>query len=141
MFQNHLNVITQCFLQDYGAQSVEIAALGTHHDISSILAQHATEEGATVQESPTSDEQHIFGTARTEDAHTEEKIVTPAAAVDHDANQLRKGAGNHSGKVKATLGRMFKWGAQKRYNAASRQVESREGRLFTEVDEGISGLM
>ncbi len=142
MYQNHLNGITQHFLKTSGAQCYETIVLGEHHDISSILAQNAAEEGELGQESPTSDEQHTFGTTHTEDADTEEKIVTPAAAVDHDREAVaKKHTGHRSGKVKAALGHMFKWGRRKRYNAPSRQVESREGRLFTEVAEVISGLM
>ncbi len=97
-----------------GAQCYETIVLGEHHDISSILAQNAAEEGELGQESPTSDEQHTFGTTQTEDADTEEKIVTPAAAVDHDREAVaKKHTGHRSGKVKAALGHMFKWGRRK----------------------------
>ena len=113
MYRDHLNLVTQHCLER-GDQSQGISELSKYHDIASILAQNAAEEGATRQESPTSDKQHISRPASTEHTETAERIMTETAVAAQDREAApKKHAGNRSGKVKATLGRIFKRGRRK----------------------------
>ena len=108
LYQNHLNCITQRILKHFKYPSDDISFLGKRHDISSILAQNAAEEGVTGQESPTSDEQHI-SRACSDHVETVDRIVTGTTAVGRGRKAAgKKHAGNRKGKVKASLHRTHK---------------------------------